>query len=152
MPQYLIDKFKNLKRLWYLTPLSTIFQLYCRVQFYWWRKSEYSEKTNDMSQVTNKPHRIIVVSSTRAMSRIQTHNVGGDCSCSCKPKPPYDHDHDSPVKEYHIKNICVIEFLTYYINYPCCCHILFDFSVCYFSGKIPLLVSHFMRVKHLTFG
>jgi len=56
--------------LWYLTPLSIIFQLYRGGRFYWWRKTEYLKKTTNLSQATNKFYHNV--------EQVGTHNISGD--------------------------------------------------------------------------
>ena len=64
--------------LWSLLPLSTILLLYRGDEFYYCRKPEYPEKTNDLSQVIDKLDHIMLYRVHLAIRGIRTHNSSGD--------------------------------------------------------------------------
>jgi len=66
---FIIHFLRVLLGLWYLMPLSTIFQLYPESQVYWWRKPPTYHKSDKLY------HRILYRVHPR-LSGIRTHIIG----------------------------------------------------------------------------
>jgi hypothetical protein len=118
-----------------MIPLSTIFHLYRAVS--WWRKPEDSEKTTDLSQVTDKLYHIIFTDYFLSFIKVYTSHFAR--KVSSPPSPRLSNSHFATTSAHETRSKIPI-----FVNIIC------EFRILSYRQNLNLILTLIISVDSLT--